>query len=165
MENFFTHSEANWFGKHGLFRMTAFSIYNRKREVEPGILIQMGRGCNGLKNFSKGLRDVKEGGISARKRQPKCGDCAWRKSTLHVRLNGGVTLTVGRALLHFFVYKNEKKEKEKEKPIRKLAARVVFPNIFQSFVMFCFTILGSQVDLYFWNRKPDYFNFASATED
>ena len=114
MENFFTHSEANWFGKHGLFRVTAFSIYNRKREVEPGILIQMGRGCNGLKNFSKGLRDVKESGISARKRQSKCGDCAWRKSTLHVRLNGGVTLTVGRALLLFFVYKNEKKKKKRK---------------------------------------------------
>ena len=148
MEIFFTHSEANWFPIHGLFRVTAFSIYNRKREVEPGILIQMGWGCNGLKNFSKGLRDVKEGGISATKRQPKCGDCAWRKSTLHVRLNGRVTLTVGRALLQFFLYKNEKKKKKKL--VRKLATRVVFPNIFQSFVMFCFTILGSQVDLYFW---------------
>ena len=111
MEIFFTHSEANWFPIHGLFRVTAFSIYNRKREVEPGILIQMGWGCNGLKNFSKGLRDVKEGGISATKRQPKCGDCAWRKSTLHVRLNGRVTLIVGRALLQFFLYKNEKKKK------------------------------------------------------
>ena len=57
-------------------------------------------------------------------------------------------MTVGRALLQFFLYKNEKKKKKK--PVRKLATRVVFPNIFQSFVMFCFTILGSQVDLYFW---------------
>ena len=60
----------------------------------------------------------------------------------------------------FFSYKNEKKKK---KPVRKLATNVVFPNIFQLFVMFCFTILGSQVDLYFWYRMPDY--FASATED
>ena len=160
MEIFFTHSEANWLGIHGLFRVTAFSIYNRKREVEPGILIQMGRGCNGLKNLSKGLRDVKEGGISARKRQPKCGDCAWRTSTLHVRLNGGVTFDRRKGPSP--VLKNEKKKKKK-KTVRKLAARVVFPNIFQSFVMFFFTILGSQVDLYFWNRMPDY--FASATED
>ena len=26
-----------------------------------------------------------------------------------------------------------------------------------SFVTFCFTMLGSQVDLYFWNRMPGYF--------
>ena len=110
MEIFFTHSEANWLGIHGLFRVTAFSIYNRKREVEPGILIQMGRGCNGLKNLSKGLRDVKEGGISARKRQPKCGDCAWRTSTLHVRLNGGVTFDRRKGPSP--VLKNEKKKKK-----------------------------------------------------
>ena len=42
--------------------------------VKPGNLIlsplvtaRMGSFCNGLKNVSKGLRDVKEGGISARK--------------------------------------------------------------------------------------------------
>ena len=44
----------------------------------------------------------------------------------------------------------QKWKKNKINPVRKLATRVVFPNIFQSFVMFCFTILGSQVDLYFW---------------
>ena len=44
------------------------------------------------KNLSlKGLRDVKEGGISARRLQPKCGDCARRKSTLYIRLFGRVT--------------------------------------------------------------------------
>ena len=37
------------------------------------------------------------------------------------------------------------------------AARVFFPTIPQSFVMFCFTMLASQIDLYFWNRMPDYF--------
>ena len=42
--------------------------------VEPGILIlspvvtaRVRLQCNGLKNVTKGLRDVKEGGISARK--------------------------------------------------------------------------------------------------
>ena len=37
------------------------------------------------------------------------------------------------------------------------AARVVFPTIPQSFVVFCFTMLGSQIDLYFWNRMRDHF--------
>ena len=36
-------------------------------------------------------------------------------------------------------------------------ASVVLPTIPQSFVMICFTMLGSQIDLYFWNRMPDYF--------
>ena len=31
-------------------------------------------GCNGLKNVTKGLRDVKEGGISARKEGLLWGD-------------------------------------------------------------------------------------------
>ena len=47
-------------------------------------------GCNGLKNVTKGLRDVKEGGISARKAGLLCG-LSMKKSTLQVRLNRGVT--------------------------------------------------------------------------
>ena len=43
-------------------------------------------GCNGLKNVTKGLRDVKEGGISARKAGLLWG-LSMKKSTLHVRLN------------------------------------------------------------------------------
>ena len=39
---------------------------------------------------------------------------------------------------------------------------LAFPTIPQSFVMFYFTMLGSQIDLYFSNRLPDY--FASARE-
>ena len=35
-------------------------------------------------------------------------------------------------------------------------------TIRQLFAMFYFTMLGSQIDLYFWNRLPDY--FASARE-
>ena len=38
-----------------------------------------------------------------------------------------------------------------------LAALVVFPTIPQLLIMFCFMILGSQVDLDFWNRMPVYF--------
>ena len=37
------------------------------------------------------------------------------------------------------------------------AARVVFSTIPSHLVMFCFTMLGSQVNLYFWNRMPHYF--------
>ena len=42
------------------------------------------------------------------------------------------------------------------------AARVVFPTIPKSFVMFYFTMLGSYIDLHFWNRLLD--DFASARE-
>ena len=97
MEIFFTHSETNWFRMRGLFRVTAFSVYNRKRRNEsvemkaskPGILIQIPElwllewGCNGLKNFLKGLRDVKEGGISARKAVQMWG-LSMKKSALQV---------------------------------------------------------------------------------
>ena len=77
---------------HGLFRvLTAFSTYNRKHiGVEPGIL------CNGLKNVTKGLRDVKEGGISDRKAGLLWG-VSMEKSTLQARLNRRVTL---RSLPH-----------------------------------------------------------------
>ena len=36
MEIFFIHSEATWFRFHGLFRVTAFSICNRKRRSWTG---------------------------------------------------------------------------------------------------------------------------------
>ena len=47
-------------------------------------------GCNGLKNVTKGLREVKEGGISARKAGLLWG-LSMKKSTLQVRLNRRVT--------------------------------------------------------------------------
>ena len=47
-------------------------------------------GCKGLKNVTKGLRDVKEGGISARKAGLLWG-LSMKKSTLQVRLNRRVT--------------------------------------------------------------------------
>ena len=40
------------------------------------------------------------------------------------------------------------------------AARAVFSTLPQSFVMFSFTMLGSKIDLYSWNRMPDYFTSA-----
>ena len=45
---------------------------------------------HGLKNVTKGLRDVKEGGISARKAGLLLG-LSIKKSTLQVRLNRRVT--------------------------------------------------------------------------
>ena len=72
-------------------------------------------GCNGLKNLSlKVLRDVKEGGISARRRQPKYGDCARGKSTLYIRLFGRVTFDRRNGpspffFFFFFFTKNEGK--------------------------------------------------------
>ena len=47
-------------------------------------------GCNGLKNVTKGLRDVKEGGISARKAGLLWG-LSMKKSTLLVSPNKRVT--------------------------------------------------------------------------
>ena len=88
LEIFFTHSEANWFRVHGLFRVTAFSITSA--EIVPGILVQIPQlwlvewGCNGLKNSPKGLRDVKEGEISGRKAAQVWG-LSMKKSTLQVR--------------------------------------------------------------------------------
>ena len=46
---------------------------------------------NGLENVSKGLRDVKEGGISARKAGQLIWGLSMKKSTLQVRLSGRVT--------------------------------------------------------------------------
>ena len=45
---------------------------------------------NGLKNVTKGLKGVKEGGISARKAGLLCG-LSMKKSTLQARLNRRVT--------------------------------------------------------------------------
>ena len=47
-------------------------------------------GCNGLKNVTKGLRDVKEGGISARKAGLLWG-LSMKKSTPQVSPNRRVT--------------------------------------------------------------------------
>ena len=47
-------------------------------------------GCNGLKNVTKGLRDTKEGEISARKAGLLLG-LSMKKSTLQVRVNRRVT--------------------------------------------------------------------------
>ena len=52
--------------------------------LSPFVTARMG--CNGLKNVTKGLRDVKEGEISARNAGLLWG-LSMKKSTLHVRLN------------------------------------------------------------------------------
>ena len=95
-----------------------FLLLTRSVRVEKGILIQifplwlLEWSCNGLKNFLKGLRDVKEGGISARKvaQMWKCWDWAWRNQAQDCRSDkmGEWPLTVGRALLHFFFFLNKK---------------------------------------------------------
>ena len=61
MKIFFTHSEATWFRVHGLFGVTASEL-NREFSYFPQLWL-LEWGCNGLKNVSKGLRDVKEGGV------------------------------------------------------------------------------------------------------
>ena len=65
-------------------------------------------GFNGLKNSPKGLRDVKERGISARKTVQMWG-LIMKKSTLQVRKKRGEwPLTVGRAPSSFFSKKEKK---------------------------------------------------------
>ena len=96
MEIFVTHSEATWFRVHGLFRVTAFFIYiTGNVGAEPGFsykspVVTAKWGCDSLKNFSKGPRDLKEGGISARKTAQMWG-LNMKKSTLQVRLNAKVS--------------------------------------------------------------------------
>ena len=65
MDIFFTHSEVTWFHVHGFFRVTVFSM-NLEFSYFPQLWL-LEWGCNGLKNVTKGLQDVREGGISARK--------------------------------------------------------------------------------------------------
>ena len=112
--------------------MQGVTAVTRSVRVEPGILIQifplwlLEWSCNGLKSFSRGLRDVKEGGISARKvaQMWKCGDWAWRNQPLDGTSDkmGEWPLTVGRALLHFFFFFLTKNEKQKQKkPVGRLA--------------------------------------------
>ena len=65
---------------------------------------------NGLQrseNFSKGLRDKKEGGISARKSAQMWG-LSMKKSTLQARLNGRVTFDRRKGPLPAF-FKEKKK--------------------------------------------------------
>ena len=70
-------------------------------------------GCNGLKNVTKGLRDVKEGGISARKAGSLWG-LSMKKSTLQVRLNRRVTFDhrVEVPSLSFFFFKKKNEERK-----------------------------------------------------
>ena len=60
---------------------------------------------------------------------------------------------INRIFFFFFCFSFSLHISNLDKPL----ASVVLPTIPQSFVMFCFTLLGSQIDLYFWNRMPDYF--------
>ena len=78
------------------FAWLHFLYVNESVRVEPGNFIlspvvtaRMG-GCNGLKNVTKELRDVKKGGIRARKAGLLWG-LSMKKSTLQVRLNRRVT--------------------------------------------------------------------------
>ena len=67
---------------------------------------------HGLKNVTKGLRDVKEGGISARKAGLLLG-LSIKKSTLQVRLNRRVTFDRRIDVpspSSFFKIKNEEKK-------------------------------------------------------
>ena len=105
--------------------MLGVTAVTRSLRVEPGILRQifllwlLEWSCNGLKSFSRGLRDVKEGGISARKvaQMWKCGDWAWRNQPLDGRSDkmGEWPLTVGRALLHFFFFLTKNEEQKKNR--------------------------------------------------
>ena len=61
------------------------SDLNREFSYFPQLLL-LELGCNGLKNFSKRLKDVKEGGISARKAGQMWG-LSIKKSTLQARRN------------------------------------------------------------------------------
>ena len=59
----------------------------------------------------------------------------------------------------------ESKKQFLDKEVRAIRRSGSFPHhtaITKSFVMFYFTMLGSHIDLYFWNRLPEY--FASARE-
>ena len=86
---------------------------------EPGFsyFLQLWRkewACNGLKNVTKGWRDVKEGGISARKAGLLWDRLSMKKSTLQVRLNRRVTfdrrIEVPSPSFIFFLIKNEEKK-------------------------------------------------------
>ena len=78
---------------HSLFhRVTALTISDK---VKPGILIPSPvvtarMGLQRSEKVCKGLRDAKEGGISARKAGQMWG-LSMKKSTLQVRLNRRVT--------------------------------------------------------------------------
>ena len=67
------------------------SELNREFSYFPQLWLQEW-GCNGLKNVTKGLRDLKEGAISVRKAGLLWGlIMSMKKSTLQVRLNRRVT--------------------------------------------------------------------------
>ena len=122
MKIFFTHSVANWFYLHGLFLVTAFSIINQTRQSWTGDshenfpLWLLEWSSNGLKNFLKGLRDVKEGGIRARKvaQMWKCWDWAWRNQAQECRSDKmGVTFDRRKGsspFFFFFLTKNEQQQ-------------------------------------------------------
>ena len=92
MEIFYTNSEVTKFHVHGLFRVTAlWTDLNLEFSYFPQLWL-LEWGCNGLKNVTVGLRDVKEGGISARKAGLLWDRLSMKKSTLQVsRLSRRVT--------------------------------------------------------------------------
>ena len=131
----------------------------------PRMLWLLEWGWNGLKNFTKGLRDVKEGGI----RTSKAGRM-WRltmkKSTLQVRLNGRVTFDrrIESPSLEFFFCSI--KNKIIKKWLIKLANRV-FGLSTNAFLKSVKKFLDKEVRTI---RRPGSFPhhapyFASARED
>ena len=83
MKNFFTHSETNWFCVHDLFRVTAFSIFNRKRQSWTGYAhtnLSVVTTRMELQRSEKFLQEIErcEGGISARAQK---GGLSMKKST------------------------------------------------------------------------------------
>ena len=116
--------------------MLGVTAVTRSVRVEQGIPIQifplwlLKWSCNGLKSFSRGLRDVKEGGISARKvaQMWKCGDWAWRNQPLDGRSDKMEEwpLTFGRALLHFFFFFFNQKWKSESEKVPKQGSRDLY---------------------------------------
>ena len=107
-------------------------------KVEPGIIIKIPQlwrlewGYNGLKNYSKGLRDVEEGGISARKAAQIWG-LSMKKSTLQVRLNGRVTFVPRKgSSTVFFKHKMKKKNLSQISELSLQTADLACPRMLSS---------------------------------
>ena len=144
--------------------------------------------CNGLKNVTKGLRDVKEGGISARKAGLLWG-LSMKKSTLQVRLNRRVTFD-RLVEVPSPIFLNKKWRKKVVCRLANWACKLRLRHVHgclpymisekvprpgsKNHAIFktaarvphhtpvtCY-VLFHDARLYFWNRLPDY--FASAKE-
>ena len=130
-------------------------------EVEPKILIQIPQlwllewGCNRLKKFlfngvgqtkwESDLWQLEGPPKKQKKKQPVCRLAKWSMYFIRKKKQNFVFFV--SFCFHFFSLYFQPW----------LAGLVVFPTIPQLLIMFCFMMLGSQVDLYFWNRMPVYF--------